>query len=141
MRKCCVCREFDPLLTETNRCLNAIYGLLDRALAALAEREATLDRLLAGELDTKTLEKLSLSRVEQQLVAALFKGQTVEAYANQIGISINTARWYVKNIYAKTGVRRQTELFHLLLTCHARHTPRNLEIFSHYEGLRKRLAL
>jgi len=141
MRKCCVCREFASLETEMNRCLNAIYRLLDRALSTLAEREATLDRLLAGELDTKTLEKLSLSPVERQLVAALFKGQTVEAYAKQIGISINTVRWYVKNIYAKTNVRRQTELFHLLLICHGRHTPRNLEIFSQHEGLRKRLAL
>jgi DNA-binding CsgD family transcriptional regulator len=53
--------------------------------------------------------------MEAQLAAALFKGQSVEAYARETGISINTARWYVKQIYAKTGVKRQTELIHLLL--------------------------
>jgi DNA-binding CsgD family transcriptional regulator len=40
----------------------------------------------------------------------------VEAYAKEAGISINTARWHVKQIYAKTGVKRQTELIRILLT-------------------------
>ena len=40
--------------------------------------------------------------------------------ARQAGISINTARWYVKQIYAKTGVKRQAELDRMLLKTTAR---------------------
>ena len=82
--------------------------------------EATVDRLLACEMDTKTLAKLSLTPAETRLTIALFQGQSVEAYAKEVGISINTARWYVKQIYAKTGVKRQTELIRMLLKTTAR---------------------
>jgi DNA-binding CsgD family transcriptional regulator len=42
------------------------------------------------------------------------------AYAAEAGISINTARWYVKHIYAKAGVHKQTELIYQLLKRRAR---------------------
>jgi DNA-binding CsgD family transcriptional regulator len=86
----------------------------------IADLEATLDRVLVGELDTKTLAKLSLTPAETRLAVALFKGQSVEAYAKEAAISINTARWHVKQIYAKTGVKRQTELIQMLLQCQRR---------------------
>jgi DNA-binding CsgD family transcriptional regulator len=66
-------------------------------------------------MDTETLAKLSLTPAETRTAIALFKGQSVEVYAKEAGISINTARWHVKQIYAKTGVKRQTELIHMLL--------------------------
>jgi hypothetical protein len=50
----------------------------------------------------------------------------VEQYAKEAALSIHTARAYVKQIYEKTGVRRQGELIRLLLQCHApakRHGP------------------
>jgi DNA-binding CsgD family transcriptional regulator len=50
-----------------------------------------------------------------RLAVALFKGQSVEDYAKEAAIRINTARWYVKQVYAKTGVNRQAELVQLLL--------------------------
>jgi DNA-binding CsgD family transcriptional regulator len=81
----------------------------------IVDLEATVDRLLACEMDTKTLAKLSLTPAETRIAIALFKGQSVEAYAKEAGISINTARWHVKQIYAKTGVKRQTELIRMLL--------------------------
>jgi DNA-binding CsgD family transcriptional regulator len=92
----------------------------DRLYKRIVDLEATLDQLLIGELDTKRLAKLSLTPAETRLAIALFKGQGVEAYAKEAGISINTARCYVKQIYAKTGVNRQSELIHALLKCHAR---------------------
>ena len=76
----------------------------------IVDLEATVDRLLVGEMNTKTLAKLSLTPAEIRLALALFKGQSVETYAKEVGISINTARWHVKQIYAKTDVKRQTEL-------------------------------
>ena len=84
----------------------------------IVDLEATLDRLLVGEMDTRTLSELSLTPAETRLAIALFKGQSVEAYAKEAAISINTARRYVKQIYAKTGVKRQSELIQMLLKCH-----------------------
>jgi len=83
----------------------------------IVDLEGTVDRLLVGEINTHTLAKLSLTPAETRLAIALFKGQSVEAYAKEAGASINTARWHVKRIYAKTGVKRQTELIQMLLTC------------------------
>jgi DNA-binding CsgD family transcriptional regulator len=91
-----------------------------RIYRRIVDLEATLDRLLASEMDTKTLAELSLTPAETRLAVALFKGQTVEAYAKEAAISINTARWHVKQIYAKTGVKRQTELIYMLLKGHRR---------------------
>jgi DNA-binding NarL/FixJ family response regulator len=87
----------------------------------LAERESVLDRLLAGEFNPKILEKLPLTPTERRLTTALFRGQSVVAYAKETGISIHTVRWYVKNIHQKTGVKCQTELFRLLLLSHGNH--------------------
>jgi DNA-binding CsgD family transcriptional regulator len=87
----------------------------DRLHKRIVDLETTLDRLLVGEIDTTTLARLSLTPAETRLAIALFKGQSVEAFAKEAGISINTARWYVRQIYAKTGVKRQTELIQLLL--------------------------
>lgn len=77
--------------------------------------EATLDRLLLGEMDIKALAELGLTQAETRLASALFRGDSVEAYAKEAGISVNTARWHVKQVYAKTGVKRQTELVQMLL--------------------------
>jgi DNA-binding CsgD family transcriptional regulator len=84
----------------------------------IVDLEATLGRLLVGEIDTKRIGKLSLTPAETRIAIALFKGQSVEAYAKEAGISNNTARWHVKQIYAKTGAKQQTELIHILLKCH-----------------------
>jgi DNA-binding CsgD family transcriptional regulator len=86
----------------------------------IVDLEATLDRLLLSEMDTKTLANLSLTPAATRLAIALFKGQSVEAYAKEAAISINTARWHVRQIYAKTGVKRQTELVRMLLKSTAR---------------------
>jgi DNA-binding CsgD family transcriptional regulator len=86
----------------------------------IVDLEATVDGFLACQMDTKTLANLSLTPAETRLAIALFKGQSVEAYAKEAGISINTARWHVKQIYAKTGVKRQTELIRILLKPSAR---------------------
>src|SRR5262249_46330508 len=91
-----------------------------RIYQRIIDLEATLDRLLVGEIDSKTLAKLSLTPAETRVATALFKGQSVESYAKEAAVSINTARWHVKQIYAKTGVKRQTELINMLLKFHRR---------------------
>jgi hypothetical protein len=51
----------------------------------IVDLEATVDRLLACEMDTKTLAKLSFTPAETRIAIALFKGQSVEAYAKTSG--------------------------------------------------------
>jgi DNA-binding CsgD family transcriptional regulator len=86
-----------------------------RIIQRVASLEATLDRLVAGDLDTKALARLELTPAESRVAVALFKGLSVEEYAKEAGVSINTARTLVRRVYAKTGVTRQAELIHALL--------------------------
>jgi DNA-binding CsgD family transcriptional regulator len=105
---------------ELCRCLAPHLQTAGRIRQRIVDLEAAVDRLLLGEMDTQTLAKLGLTPAETRLALALFKGQSVEAYAKEAAISISTARWYVKQIYLKTGVRRQSELIQMLLKCHRR---------------------
>jgi DNA-binding CsgD family transcriptional regulator len=57
----------------------------------------------------------SLTAGEARFAAWLLQGKSVEEAAAAMGITINTARAYLKRIYQKTGVRRQPELMRLLL--------------------------
>ena len=60
-------------------------------------------------------ELYALTAGEARLAARLAQGKSVEEAAAAIGITVNTARAYLKRIYSKTGVRRQPELVRLLL--------------------------
>jgi DNA-binding CsgD family transcriptional regulator len=78
-------------------------------------------------LDSRALQQLfGLTPAEIRLCIALVAGKSVEEYAREAGISSNTARTHGKRVYAKTGVRRQSELVRLLLKSSAAHwTGRN----------------
>lgn len=60
-------------------------------------------------------ELYSLTAGEARLAVWLLQGKSVEEAAAAMGITLNTARAYLKRIYDKTGVRRQAELMRLLL--------------------------
>jgi len=51
---------------------------------------------------------------ETQVALALARGGSTDAYAAAAGVSIETARWYVKQVMAKASARRQGELVSLL---------------------------
>jgi DNA-binding CsgD family transcriptional regulator len=76
----------------------------------------TLKRIVHHEpIDSSLLiTKLHLTAAEAQLAAALFRGDSPEGYATATRHSINTIRWQLKCIYAKTGVHRQTELIKII---------------------------
>jgi len=57
-----------------------------------------------------------LSKAEARLAAALGRGQSLTSAATSLDITVNTARSVLKTIFAKTGVRRQAELVHLLMS-------------------------
>ena len=60
-------------------------------------------------------ELYALTAGEARLASWLLQGKSVEEAAAAMGITVNTARAYLKRIYNKTGVRRQPELVRLLL--------------------------
>ncbi len=63
------------------------------------------------------LEKhLDISPAEARLVSVIAQGQSMDEAAESCGITIATARSYLKQIFAKTGTNRQAELVKLVMT-------------------------
>jgi DNA-binding CsgD family transcriptional regulator len=57
-----------------------------------------------------------LTPSEAGLFAALLHGQRLADYAEELGISINTAKARLRHLFAKTGTDRQVDLLRLVLT-------------------------
>jgi DNA-binding CsgD family transcriptional regulator len=57
-----------------------------------------------------------LTRTEAQLVAALADGERLEDAAQALGVTLGTGRTYLKRVFAKMGVSRQSDLMRLLLS-------------------------
>lgn len=63
-----------------------------------------------------TLRQLyGLTPAEARLAQAICKGQGLDEYAARTGISLETARWRLKQIFAKTDTHRQVQLARLLI--------------------------
>jgi DNA-binding CsgD family transcriptional regulator len=60
-------------------------------------------------------ELYALTAVEARLAACLSRGKSIEEAAAAMGVTVNTARAYLKRIFEKTGVHRQSALVRLLL--------------------------
>ena len=63
-----------------------------------------------------------LTTMEAAVAVEIIRGKGVAACARRLGVSVETARTHLRRIFGKTGVRRQAELVHLLLS--ARHSVR-----------------
>ena len=61
-------------------------------------------------------ELFSLTPAESRLAEALVSGSSLQSFSASVGISNETARTTLKNIFAKTDTRRQGELISRLLT-------------------------
>jgi len=74
------------------------------------------DGSVALEGATVRLRELyGLSDAESKLAAALAGGITVKEWATERGVSVETVRWQLKQIFSKTGTSRQPELIRLVL--------------------------
>jgi DNA-binding CsgD family transcriptional regulator len=70
-----------------------------------------------GGIPPVALAKLfGLTPAEASLVGALVTGRTLEQYAHHRGVSVGTARGQLKQVLAKTGAARQSELVRLVLS-------------------------
>lgn len=67
--------------------------------------------------DTRLIvQALGITPAEARLVRALATGQTIKEYAAAQALSPETARSHLKNLFRKTGCRRQVELVQLIRT-------------------------
>jgi len=68
------------------------------------------------DLDLRPVARLyGLTCAETWLLRALLKGKRVGEYAKQAGITLNTAKGYLKQLFSKTRVSRQSDLMRLVL--------------------------
>jgi len=63
------------------------------------------------------LELFGLTSGETRVANQLATGQDLEDVARALGVSINTVKYHLKSIYAKTGASHKSELVVLLLNC------------------------
>jgi DNA-binding CsgD family transcriptional regulator/PAS domain-containing protein len=59
--------------------------------------------------------RYGLTRAEVRLLQALVDGKRLTDYADSAGITLNTAKTHLKQIFAKTGSRRQADLIRLIV--------------------------
>ncbi|WP_302391200.1 helix-turn-helix transcriptional regulator [Eggerthella sinensis] len=59
-------------------------------------------------------EQAGLSMRERDVLFLLGKGRTIEFIANDLGISFNTAKSHIRNVYTKVGVHSKQELQSLI---------------------------
>lgn len=82
-------------------------------LVELSEPDGGGER--AGGYPAELIAQLfALTRQEARLVACLADGQSISEAAVQMGIAVAAARNYSKNIYAKLGLKGQTDLVRML---------------------------
>lgn len=65
------------------------------------------------------VERFALTAVEQELVRGLLQGSSLRDAGAAAGLSYETARWYLKQLFSKTDTHRQSELIRLLLSVKA----------------------
>jgi len=108
---------------------NELYRFCDDHLAYPIVVAVSADRKQAQTLtlmffdpnqrNTVSAEKLMLAlgitRSEARIVHALIEEGNLEDGATAMGVSINTARTYLKNVFNKTGTCKQAELVRLAL--------------------------
>ena len=73
------------------------------------EKPPSIDPIVIGKL-------FGLTPSESRLACALAAGKSIDEAVVDIGVSVGTARTYLKRIFAKTETRRQAELVKVILT-------------------------
>jgi pSer/pThr/pTyr-binding forkhead associated (FHA) protein/DNA-binding CsgD family transcriptional regulator len=93
-----------------------ITSPLTQGRAGVVHAVFVTDPDAAIEAPVAALARLyGLTPTESEVAGELLAGRTPEELAEELGISIHTARTHVKHILAKTDTRRQSELVRLLL--------------------------
>jgi DNA-binding CsgD family transcriptional regulator len=90
-----------------------------RSMSASAQPVAIIyvsgDRRSNADRCEQLVDLFALTRSEARLAWALAQGQTIAEAATTLGLTTETARFYSKKIFAKTGARRQADLVRYIL--------------------------
>jgi len=87
--------------------------LTRRAVAAVYLRG---DRSSIADRHEQLVDLFGLTPAEARLAWALAQGLSIAEAADAHGLTTETARYYSKRIYAKTGARGQVDLVRNILT-------------------------
>jgi pimeloyl-ACP methyl ester carboxylesterase/DNA-binding CsgD family transcriptional regulator len=68
----------------------------------------------SGAVGDSVARRLGLTAAEARLTAKLLQGLSISDSAAALNVSVLTARTHLKNIFSKTGARRQSELIRLM---------------------------
>lgn len=96
---------------------NAPAGELLDTVAAVAD-----GRMVFPYIDVRTLDTdpfVALTRREKELLALLRAGRPAASIAADLGISVNTVKFHLKNLYAKLGVNNRTQAVTAYLSAQA----------------------
>jgi DNA-binding CsgD family transcriptional regulator len=75
------------------------------------------DPMISPRYRVSDLRQLyGLSIAEGALLAALLSGATLQSYADEAAITLNTAKTHLRHIFEKTGQHRQADLIRAVLT-------------------------
>lgn len=87
-------------------------GSLTAAVAVFVNADS-----IERDAPVASVQKLfGLTQKEARLALLLANGRTLQEAANELDISLNTARAHLRAIFAKTGIDRQTRLVRAILT-------------------------
>jgi len=103
-------------LAEEITALRLLYPHLVNRLRWLYERQALLARLDAGGCGTAMYQTdyLALLTVrEREIVQQVLSGMSNREAAKNLGLSVNTVKMHLQNVYQKLGVNRRSQLFTL----------------------------
>lgn len=93
---------------------------LTAVIMPLGEGQASVLFTVPGRFEPPSADALislfGLTRVEAMLARTIAGGGTIEDAAGSSGVTVETARTYLKRIFQKVGVRRQVDLVQLILT-------------------------
>jgi DNA-binding CsgD family transcriptional regulator len=67
--------------------------------------------------------RLGLTPRQAQLTARLAEGATLSQASMALGVTVNTSRWHLREIFEKTNTHRQTDLVRLVLLISNEATP------------------
>lgn len=108
-------RPLSVIALPMPRSLEAPFPTIRRAAVALIVTDPELDSAVPA--DTLRL-RYNFSATEVRLAQSLSRGVPLREAADTAGLTYETARWYLKGMFQKTGTGRQADLVRLLLTDH-----------------------
>lgn len=87
--------------------------LLNQSALVLLISDPEVEPMMPGDWLRR---RYGLTATEIRLVQQLTQGISLRQAAERSGLTYETARWYLKGIFQKTGTSRQAALMHLLLS-------------------------